>query len=155
MWLILVFCLIRSSPWKHNTLVIANFCTITKIFLLQTKLKLSLIVTNSIILRLGEFFICLKISSKCHYCSNVWNNDSNAFSIKLLDFLLNVFFYGCVDVAKIFKDEIYLFSFGQSVKNIIMFKIRYFCMRQKMMWNNVVNVSHSLCQQVQLWKLYK
>jgi len=41
------------------------------------------------------------------------------------------FFNRCVDFGKIFKNEIYFFSFGQ-----------------RMMWNNVVNLSHILCQQV-------
>ncbi len=41
-------------------------------------------------------------------------------------------FHGCVDVGKIFKNEIYLFSFGQSMKNIIMVKVGYFCMGQRM-----------------------
>jgi hypothetical protein len=40
------------------------------------------------------------------------------------------------------------------MKKIIMVKVGYFCMQQNMMWNNVVNLSHILCQQVQLWKLY-
>ncbi len=93
-------------------------------------------------------------SSRYHSCSNVWNSeDSNAFLLKILDFLLN-FFYRCVNLEKIFKNEIYLFSFGQNMKKIIMIKIGYFCMQQKMMWGNVINLSHILCQQVQLWKLY-
>jgi len=55
-----------------------------------------------------------KKSSRYHFCSNVWNSeDSNALSIKLLDFLLNSF-YRCVDLGKKFKNEIYLFSFGQN-----------------------------------------
>jgi hypothetical protein len=37
----------------------------------------------------------------------------------------------CVDLGKIFKNEIYLFSFGQSMKNIIMVKVGYFCMGQR------------------------
>jgi hypothetical protein len=41
------------------------------------------------------------------------------------------------------------------LKKIIMVKVEYFCMQQRMMWNNVLNLSHILCQQVQLWKLYK
>jgi len=49
----------------------------------------------------------------------------------------------------------YLFSFGQSLKKKIMVKVEYFCMGQIMMWNNVVNLSHILCQQVELCKLYK
>jgi hypothetical protein len=95
-----------------------------------------------------------KKSSKYHCCSNVWNSeDSNAFSVKLLDIL--VFnFHRCVDLGKIFKNEIYLFSFGQNMKNIIMVKVGYFCMGQRMMWNNVVNLSHILCQQVEFCKLY-
>jgi hypothetical protein len=35
-----------------------------------------------------------------------------------------------------------------------MVKVGYFCMWQRMMWNNVDNLSHIFCQQVQLWKLY-
>jgi hypothetical protein len=48
------------------------------------------------------------------------------FSIKLLDFLL-IFFYRCVNLGKIFWNEIYLFSVGQSMEKIIMVKVRYFC----------------------------
>jgi hypothetical protein len=47
-------------------------------------------------------------------------------------FLLN-FFYKCVDFFKKFKNEIYLFSFGQNMKKKIMVKVGYFCMQQKMM----------------------
>jgi hypothetical protein len=53
------------------------------------------------------------------------------------------------------KMKFYLFSFGQSMKKIIMVKVGYFCMGQRMMWNNVVNLSHILCQQVVLCKLYE
>jgi hypothetical protein len=52
-------------------------------------------------------------------------------------------------------NEIHLFSFGKSMKNIIMVKVGYFCTRQRMMWNNVVNLSHIVCQQVELCNLYK
>jgi hypothetical protein len=38
------------------------------------------------------------------------------------------FFHICVDLGKIFKNETYLFSFGQSMKNIIRVKVEYFCM---------------------------
>jgi len=44
------------------------------------------------------------------------------FQSNHLIFFLN-FFYRCVDLGKIFKNEIYLFSFGQSMKNIIMVKV--------------------------------
>jgi hypothetical protein len=54
------------------------------------------------------------------------------FQSNYLIFLLN-FFYRCIDIGKIFKNEIYLFSFGQSMKIIIMVKVGYFSMRQKMM----------------------
>jgi hypothetical protein len=37
------------------------------------------------------------------------------------------FSHRCVHLGKIFKNEIYLFSFGQSMKNIIMVKVGYFC----------------------------
>jgi hypothetical protein len=40
------------------------------------------------------------------------------------------------------------------MKKIIIVKVGYFCMGQKMMWDNGVNLSHILCQQVQLCKLY-
>jgi hypothetical protein len=53
------------------------------------------------------------------------------------------------------KMKNYLFSCGQSMKKLIMVKVEYFCMGQKMMWNNVVNLSHILWQQVDLCKLYK
>jgi hypothetical protein len=54
--------------------------------------------------------------------------DSNSFSTKLLDFLLNLF-YRCVDLEKIFKNDIYFFSFGQNMEKIIIVKIGYFYMR--------------------------
>jgi hypothetical protein len=61
--------------------------------------------------------------SRYHCCSNVWNSDDpNAFLVKLIDILvLNS--HRCVDLGKIFKNENYLFSFGQSMKNIIMVKV--------------------------------
>ncbi len=64
-----------------------------------------------------------KKTSRYHCCSNVWNSeDSNAFSVKLLDILvLNI--YRCVDFGIFSKNEIYLFSFGQSMKKIIMIKV--------------------------------
>jgi hypothetical protein len=37
----------------------------------------------------------------------------------------------------------------------VLVQVGYFCLGQKMMWDNVVNFSHILCQQVQLCKLYK
>ncbi len=53
------------------------------------------------------------------------------------------FSYKYVDFGKIFKNEIYLFWFGQSMKKIIMVNVGYFCMGQRMMWNNFVNLSLS------------
>jgi hypothetical protein len=53
------------------------------------------------------------------------------FQSNHLTFWLN-FFHRCVDLGKIFKKEIYLFSFGQSMKNIIRVKVGYFCMGQRM-----------------------
>ncbi len=94
-------------------------------------------------------------SSRYHCCSNVFNTEySNAISVKLLDILV-IDFYRCVNLWKIFKNGIYLSSFGQSMKKIIMVKVGYFCVGQRMMWNNVVNLSHILCQQVELCKLMK
>jgi len=85
-----------------------------------------------------------KKSSRYLCCSNVWNSeDSNAFSIKL--FYILVFFYRCIDLGKTFRNEISLFSFGQSMKMIIMVKVGYFCVGQRMMWDNVVNLSHIFC----------
>ncbi len=49
-----------------------------------------------------------------------------------LIFLFEIF-YRCVDLGEIFKNEIYLFSFGQSMKKIIMVKVGYFCLGQRMM----------------------
>jgi hypothetical protein len=43
------------------------------------------------------------------------------------------FCYRCVDLGKIFKNKIYLFSFGQRVQKKIMVKVGYFCMGQRMM----------------------
>jgi len=55
-------------------------------------------------------------SSKYHSCSNVWNSEnSNVFSIKLLLFFVE-YFNRCVDLGKIFENEIYFFSFGQNMK---------------------------------------
>jgi len=72
-------------------------------------------------------------SSRYHYCPNASNSEySNAFSIKLLDILV-LYFYRCVDLGKIFKNGIYLSSFGQSRKNIIMVKVGYFCVGRRMM----------------------
>jgi len=33
---------------------------------------------------------------------------------------------------------LFYFSFGQSMKKIIMVKVGYFCVKQEMMWDNVV-----------------
>ncbi len=49
------------------------------------------------------------------------------FQSNYLIFLLN-FFYRCVDLGKIFKMKFFFFSFGQSMKKIIMVKVGYFCM---------------------------
>jgi hypothetical protein len=50
---------------------------------------------------------------------------------------------------------LFIYPFGQSLKKIKMVKIGYFCMGQRMMWDNVVNLSsHIFCQHVQLCKLY-
>ncbi len=57
-------------------------------------------------------------------------------------------------MEKSLRKKNYLFLVGQSMKKIIMAEVGYFCMGQKMMWNNVINLSHILCQQVQLSKLY-
>jgi hypothetical protein len=56
--------------------------------------------------------------------------------------------------SEILKNEIYLFSFGQSMKKVIMVKIGYTCMGQRTMWEYVVNLSHIICQQIELCKLY-
>jgi len=50
----------------------------------------------------------------------------------------------CVDLGKFCKNEIYLLSFGQSMKNIIMVKVGT-CMGWRMMWDNVVNLSNIFC----------
>ncbi len=47
-------------------------------------------------------------------------------------FLL-MFLDRCVNLVKKIKNEIYLFSFGQSLKKIIMVKVEYFSMQQRMM----------------------
>jgi hypothetical protein len=49
-----------------------------------------------------------------------------------------MFFYKCVNLGKIFLNEIYLFIFEKIMKNITMVKVGYFCMGQKMMWNELV-----------------
>jgi hypothetical protein len=56
------------------------------------------------------------------------------------------FFYKCVDFGKIFKNEFFKFLFGQCMKKIIMVNVGYFCMRQRMMWDNFVNLSLIFCQ---------
>jgi len=43
------------------------------------------------------------------------------------------FFNRCVDFGKTFNIEIYLFSIEQSIKKIMMVKVEYFCMGQRMM----------------------
>jgi len=53
-------------------------------------------------------------------------------------------FYRYVNLGKIFLND-FFFSFGQSMKKIIMVKVGYICMGQKMMWDNVINLSHVLC----------
>jgi len=42
-------------------------------------------------------------------------------------------FYKCVDLGEIFRNEVYLFSFGQSMKKIIMVKVGCFCMGERIM----------------------
>jgi hypothetical protein len=54
------------------------------------------------------------------------------FRSNYLIFLFYIF-DKCVDLGKIFKNEIYLFSLGQIMKNIIMFKVGYFCMGRRIM----------------------
>jgi hypothetical protein len=59
-------------------------------------------------------------SSIYHYCSNVWNSeDSNSFSVKLLDILVFFNFYKCVDLGKIFKNESIYFIWTKYGKNNI------------------------------------
>jgi hypothetical protein len=53
-------------------------------------------------------------------------------------------FYRYVNLGKIFLND-FFFPFGQSMKKIIMVKVGYICMGQKMMWDNVINLSHILC----------
>jgi hypothetical protein len=74
------------------------------------------------------------------------------FQSNYLIFWLN-FFNRCVDFGKTFSIEIYLFSIEQSIKKIMMVKVEHFCMGQRMMWDNVVNLSNIFCQKVQLCKL--
>jgi len=130
---------------------------ILKVGKYDISISISIYITTLIICLFTNCFMKTRKrkSSRYYYCSNVWDSeDWNAFLFNLLDSFANIF-YRCVDIWKIFRNEIYLFSFGQSMENIIMVKVRYFCMRQRMMWDNVVNLSHILCQQVQHWKLYK
>jgi hypothetical protein len=90
----------------------------------------------------------IKKSSRYHCCSNVWNSEYSNY----LTFWFKKFHRG-VNLGKKNLNEIYLFSFGQSMKNIIMIKVGYFSMGQRMMWDNVINLSHILCQQVEFCKL--
>jgi hypothetical protein len=95
---------------------------------------IAMLILNIYIFTNNIMKIKKKKSSRYHCCPNIWNSeDSNPI---LLIFWL-ICFYRCVDLGKILKNDIYLFSFGQ-----------------RMMWDNVVNLSHILCQQIQLWKLY-
>jgi len=67
----------------------------------------------------------IKKSSRYHCCPNLWNiEDSNAFSVKLF-YILVFLIYKFGDLGKICKNEIYLFSFGQSTKKIITVKVEY------------------------------
>jgi hypothetical protein len=66
------------------------------------------------------------------------------FQSNYLIFLLH-FFYRYVILEKKIKIEIHLFSFGQSMKKKKV-KVGYFCKQQKMMGDNVVNLSHIFCQ---------
>jgi hypothetical protein len=115
----------------------------------KTMLILNMFIYKTIYEKKNE-----KKSSRYHCCSNVWNNEIQMhFQSNYLTFWFKKF-HRCVNLGKIFKNEHYLFSFGQSMKNIIMVKVGYFCMGQRMMWNNVVNLSHVLYQQVEFCKLY-
>jgi hypothetical protein len=58
-------------------------------------------------------------------------------------------------LEKCLKMKFTFSSFGQSMKKTIMVKVGYFCMGQRMMWDNVVNLSHIVCQQIEHCKLYK
>jgi len=121
------------SPWELNCLLTITFVAkFIVLFLLSFSFVHYHLACLKSSLKLLEWEGQKKLwktkSSRYHYSSNVWNSkDANAFSIKLLDILLN-FFYRCVHIGKIFKIEIYFFSFGQSMKKTIMVKVWYFCM---------------------------
>jgi hypothetical protein len=86
-----------------------------------------------------KIFYDKKNSSRHYCCSNVINSeDSNGFSIKLLGTHIFIYLnrYMCTS-WKIFKKEGF-FPFGQSMKKTTMVKVGYYCMKQMMMWDNVV-----------------
>jgi hypothetical protein len=123
-------------------------------WVVKNKIKVYMLILNMFIYK-SFYKKKKKTSSRCHCCSNVWNRDIQMhFWSNYLIYLVN-FSYRCVDHCKIFKNEMYLFSFRQSTKKIIIVKIGYFCMGQRMMWNSVVNFTYIFCQQVELCKLYK
>ncbi len=81
-----------------------------------------------------------KKSSRHYCCSNVKNNeDSNGFSIKLLGTHTHTHTFKWMHVYILEKSLTMkvFFSFGQSIKTI-MVKAGYYCMKQMMMWDNVV-----------------
>jgi len=85
-------------------------------------------------------------NSRYHCCWNVWNLVKIKCICKQITWYFDFkFSYKCVDFGKIFKNEIYLFSFGQSMKKTIAVNVGYFCMGSKMMWDNFVNLSLILC----------
>ncbi len=46
--------------------------------------------------------------------------------------------YTCVHLGKILKNEGFFFLFGQSMKKMIMVIVGYSCVKEMMIWHNVV-----------------
>jgi len=101
-------------------------------------LKKSMLILNMFIYKL---FYWKKNSSRHYCCSNVKNSeDSNGFSIKLLGTHTHTHIFKWIHVyilEKYLRMKVFI-PFGQSMKKTIMVKVGYYCMKQMMMWDNVV-----------------
>ncbi len=98
----------------------------------KTMLMLNVLFTKILMkkIKILLLFKCMKSwRFKCIFYSITWYFGFKCF--------IDVYI-----VKNSLKMKIYLFSFGQNMKKIIMVKVGYFCMGQRMMWNNVVNLSH-------------
>jgi len=118
-----------------------------------------MLITNRFIHKLlnekekGKFFKT-SLLFKCSIMTMQIHFQSNYF---IYIYILNL--YMSTSWKKKFK-LFFFFSFGQSMENIMMVKVGYFCMKQRMIWDNFVMfpfikfIPYILCQQIQLSKLY-